>query len=49
MANIKITVDYELINGAPLTFEAPCSASAVTGLTIKHPVNGVEQTTTLVA
>ena len=45
MANVKVTVDYELINGAPLTFKAPCNASEVTGLTVYHPVDGVSTPT----
>ena len=45
MANIKVVVDYELIDGTPLTFQAPCNASDVTGLVVYHPINGVQTST----
>lgn len=46
MANIKVVVDYELVDGAPITFNAPCDASEITGLVVYHPVNGVQTPTT---
>lgn len=36
MANIKIELDYELIDGQPVTFAAPCNCTAVTGLKVYH-------------
>ena len=43
MANIRVDVDYTLIDGQPLTFKAPCGFGAVDGLIIYYP-NG--ETTT---
>lgn len=45
MANVKVVIDYELVDGAPITFRAPCDASDITGLIIYHPVNGIETST----
>jgi hypothetical protein len=36
MANIKIELDYELIDGQPVTFAAPCDCAAITGLKVYH-------------
>ncbi len=36
MANIKIELDYELIDGQPVTFAAPCNCTEVTGLKVYH-------------
>lgn len=36
MANIKIELDYELIDGQPVTFAAPCDCTAITGLKVEH-------------
>ena len=37
MANIKVTLDHNLIDGQPVTFVAPCNCTAVTGLKVYHP------------
>ena len=38
MANVKIILDYPLIDGQSLTFKAPCACTAVKGLTVYYPV-----------
>lgn len=37
MANIKVTLDYQIHDGMALTFKAPCDCTAVTGLKIYYP------------
>ena len=37
MANIRVDVDYTLIDGQPLTFKAPCGFGTVNGLKIYYP------------
>jgi hypothetical protein len=37
MANIKIELDYAVIDGADITFRAPCDCSSITGLVIDYP------------
>lgn len=37
MANIKVTVDYTILNGQPLTFKSPADCSQVTGLVVCYP------------
>ena len=38
MANIKVTLNYEITDGQSLTFKAPCDGNAVTGLIIYYPL-----------
>ena len=38
MANIKVTLDYEITDGQSLTFKAPCDSTAVTGLIVYYPI-----------
>ena len=40
MANIKVTVDYTILNGQPLTFKSPADCSQVTGLVVSYPEGG---------
>jgi hypothetical protein len=37
MANIKVTLDYSIINGQSLTFQSPCDYASVEGLSIYYP------------
>lgn len=37
MANIKIALDYTIIDGQPLSFKAPCDCTAVTGIKVEYP------------
>lgn len=37
MANIKVTVDYPIANGLPLTFKSPTDCSQITGLVVCYP------------
>lgn len=37
MANIKIVLDYTIIDGQPLSFKAPCDCTAVTGIKVEYP------------
>lgn len=37
MANVKITLDYQIDDGMSLTFKAPCDCTAVTGLKVYYP------------
>lgn len=37
MANIKVNLDYEIIDGADITFKAPCDCSEASGLIIYYP------------
>ena len=38
MANIKVTLDYQINDGMSLTFKAPCDCTEVTGLIVYYPV-----------
>lgn len=37
MANVKVTLDYQINDGMSLTFKAPCDCTAVTGLIVYYP------------
>lgn len=37
MANVKVTLDYPIIDGQALTFKAPCACTAVEGLIVYYP------------
>lgn len=37
MANVKIILDYPIIDGQSLTFKAPCACTAVEGLIVYYP------------
>lgn len=37
MANIKVELNHEIIDGQPITFVAPCDCTAVTGLKVYYP------------
>lgn len=37
MANIKVTIDYPIANGLPLTFKSPADCSQVTGIKVQYP------------
>ena len=37
MANIKVELSHEIIDGQPVTFVAPCDCTAITGLTVEYP------------
>lgn len=37
MANIKVTIDYPIANGLPITFKSPADCSQVTGLVVCYP------------
>lgn len=37
MANIKVTIDYPIANGLPVTFKSPADCSQVTGLVVCYP------------
>lgn len=39
MANIRIDLREQLINGHEVTFQAPCDCSAVTGMVVYYPNN----------
>lgn len=38
MANIKVTVDYPISDGAKLKFRTPCESTSVEGLVVTYPV-----------
>ena len=38
MANIKVTLDYQINDGMSLTFKWPCDCTEVTGLKIYYPI-----------
>lgn len=38
MANIRVDVDYQIVDGQPLTFIAPCPCTEVDGLTVYYPI-----------
>lgn len=37
MANIRVDIDYTIINGTAITFRSPCDCSAITGLKVYFP------------
>lgn len=37
MANIKVELSHEIIDGQPVTFVAPCDCTAITGLKVYYP------------
>lgn len=37
MANIKVELSHDIIDGQPVTFVAPCDCTAITGLKVCHP------------
>ena len=37
MANVKVTLDYQINDGMSLTFKAPCDSTGVTGLKVYYP------------
>lgn len=37
MANIRVDLEHEIIDGQPVAFAAPCNCNAVTGLKVYHP------------
>ena len=37
MANIKVELSYEIVDGQPLTFKAPCNCSQITGIKVEYP------------
>ena len=37
MANVKVTLDYQINDGMYLTFKAPCDSTEVTGLKVYYP------------
>lgn len=37
MANIKVVLDHAIIDGQPVTFQAPCDCTKVTGLKVEYP------------
>ncbi len=41
MANIRIDLEYTVIDGQTLTFKSPADCSQVTGLIIYYPVGGI--------
>lgn len=47
MANVKVTLDYQINDGMSLTFKAPCDCTAVTGLIVYYPNIGEDSTTTV--
>ena len=46
MANIKIALDYTIIDGQPLSFKAPCDCTAVSGIKVEYP-DGENMTSTV--
>lgn len=46
MANIKVTIDYPIVNGQPLTFKSPTDCSQVTGLTVCYSEGGTNKSKT---
>lgn len=43
MATIKLQLDYTLVDGASVTFKAPCNCDEVTGIKVTYPdTSGVE-------
>ena len=46
MANIKVTVDYTILNGQPLTFKSPADCSQITGLVVSYQEGGKNKSKT---
>lgn len=46
MANIKVTIDYPIANGLPLTFKSPAKCSQVTGMTVHYTEGGASKSKT---
>lgn len=46
MANIKVTIDYPIANGLPLTFKSPADCSQVTGLAVHYTEGGTTKSKT---
>ena len=46
MANIKVTIDYPIANGLPLTFKSPANCSQVTGMTVHYTEGGTKKSKT---
>ena len=44
MANIKLEVGHELVNGLPVTFAAPCNCTEIAGLKVYYPGGSKEFT-----
>jgi hypothetical protein len=38
MANIRVDLDYPIVDGQPLTFKAPCPCSEIEGLKVYYPI-----------
>lgn len=45
MANIKITLDHDIVDGESVTFKAPCDATEVTGIKVYYKVETEEGST----
>lgn len=46
MANIKVALDYTILDGQPLTFRSPADCSKVTGLVVYYPEGGTNKSKT---
>lgn len=46
MANIKVTIDYPIANGLPVTFKSPADCSQITGLVVSYPSGSTTKTKT---
>ena len=45
MANIKITLDHDIVDGESVTFRAPCDSTEVTGIKVYYKVETEEGST----
>lgn len=45
MANIKITLDHDIVDGESVTFKAPCDCTEVTGIKVYYKVETEEGST----
>lgn len=45
MANIKITLDHDIVDGESVTFKAPCDSTEVTGIKVYYKVETEEGST----
>lgn len=45
MANIKITLDHDIVDGESVTFKAPCDNTEVTGIKVYYKVETEEGST----
>lgn len=45
MANIKITIDHDIVDGESVTFKAPCDSTEVTGIKVYYKVETEEGST----